>query len=174
MACQRCGVSCEGVRVALAAHERDAVLARARALGVRFPEEGGALRRVGGRCVLYDDGCRLHAAFGAAAKPEVCQQYPYVRAGREVAAHPGCPHAEGFGPGAARLGVDAPGAALPPTLREQAEVFGLTLEDAARRWSRVPWAAWAEPVDVGPTARAVIPQLRAWAPPTVWVDWPAG
>jgi hypothetical protein len=49
------------------------------ALGVDTPVVDGRLRFADGRCVLRDaTGCRVHAAFGSAAKPAICRQYPLV------------------------------------------------------------------------------------------------
>jgi hypothetical protein len=83
------------VRVAEDA-EASRLIANADALGVPDPIEDGRLRTVDGRCVFQaDDGrCRVHASFGAAAKPAVCQQYPLVAVQTEVdlrvGVDPGC------------------------------------------------------------------------------------
>ena len=145
--CQRCGLSCEGVRVVLQPGERALALERLAALGIAWPEEGGALRRVGGRCVAYDAGCRLHATFGADAKPAVCRQFPYARAGEVIGVDPACAHADAFSPvGWAPLGVDAPGPLLPATLAEQATALGLTIDEAAARWREIGRASCRERV----------------------------
>ncbi len=59
--------------------ERDALLHDARALGIDNPFARGVyLRHNWGRCVFYDDGCRLHREIGVHAKPRVCRQFPFV------------------------------------------------------------------------------------------------
>ncbi|MFZ5480021.1 MAG: hypothetical protein ACOZNI_24865 [Myxococcota bacterium] len=76
--------------------EEARVRAHADALGVDEPVGGGALRQHEGACVFLDADarCRLHAAFGADAKPRVCAQYPVVavrtETGLRVGVDPGC------------------------------------------------------------------------------------
>ncbi|MEL6716522.1 MAG: YkgJ family cysteine cluster protein, partial [Planctomycetota bacterium] len=112
------------------ADERDRIAARAHALGVRFPFDGAALRLVMGRCVFYDRGCRLHAAFGPSAKPAVCRQFPWVRRGEAVGVDPACGHADGVwtAPEGPLLGVDGPSRAELPAgdLAELAQDVELT------------------------------------------------
>jgi Fe-S-cluster containining protein len=77
--CGGCGGSCQGVRVRLLDDEVARVQSHAAALGLSDVVEEGRLRLVDGRCVLLEDTrCRLHSAFGAAAKPAICRQYPLV------------------------------------------------------------------------------------------------
>lgn len=76
--------------------EEEGILDLAARLGVEAPLEGAVLRKVDGRCVFLDqdDRCRIHARFGAAAKPVVCRQYPVVavltEAGARIGLDPGC------------------------------------------------------------------------------------
>ncbi len=85
-----------GVRVRLVSEEEDErVRALGAELGVESPVVDGRLRFVDGRCVFLDPaGCRLHARYGAAAKPTICRQYPLVLvdtgAERRVGIDPGC------------------------------------------------------------------------------------
>lgn len=69
-----------GVRVRLVSEEEDArVRALGAELGVASPVVDSRLRFEDGRCVFLDAaGCRLHARYGAAAKPTICRQYPLV------------------------------------------------------------------------------------------------
>jgi len=68
----------------------------AEALGIEAPIEGRALRQVDGRCVFLGDDrlCRIHATFGEAEKPRVCQSYPRLTVSAEdalrVGADPSC------------------------------------------------------------------------------------
>ena len=96
-ACLGCGGSCRGVNVRLVGDDEPARVAQlAEQLGVERPIEGGALRQVDGSCVFLDDElrCRIHARFGAEAKPRVCRQYPTVvvhtESGLRAGIDPGC------------------------------------------------------------------------------------
>lgn len=78
-ACHACGSCCFGWRVKLVdADEQRRVEVIGLRLGVERPVEDGALRFEGGRCVFLADDrrCRVHAAFGPAAKPTACNQFP--------------------------------------------------------------------------------------------------
>ncbi len=52
------------------------------------PKAGLSLRRVNGRCIFLDSArrCLIHAHFGAAAKPQTCQDFPfrYIRTPRGI------------------------------------------------------------------------------------------
>jgi len=52
------------------------------------PKGGIALRRIAGRCIFLDPNrrCLIHSNFGAAAKPQTCQDFPfrYIRTPRGV------------------------------------------------------------------------------------------
>jgi Fe-S-cluster containining protein len=95
-ACSNCGGSCHGVRVQLISAEEDTRIRTLGAeLGVTDPVTEGRLRFEQGRCVFLDaGGCRLHARYGAAAKPTICRQYPLVVTdtgkGQRVGIDPGC------------------------------------------------------------------------------------
>jgi Fe-S-cluster containining protein len=85
------------VRVRIVSAEEEArVRTLARALDIEDPVADGRLRFVDGRCVFLDPtaGCRLHAGWGATAKPLICQQYPLVvvdtGSERRVGVDPGC------------------------------------------------------------------------------------
>lgn len=89
--CAECRLPCCSYAIDVAPDEVDLLVDAARSLGVP-PEElfagdstdadGGRLLRLAQRgdlqCVLLDGGglCRVHAAFGLARKPVVCQLYP--------------------------------------------------------------------------------------------------
>lgn len=95
-ACHSCGTCCHGWQVELEDAEVIAAEEQGRVLGVAAPVVDGVLRRQDGRCVFLDDAlrCRVHATFGAAAKPRVCQLYP-LRAvlaedGLRVGVDPSC------------------------------------------------------------------------------------
>lgn len=93
--CHGCGGSCSGHRVRLLEGEAEALLPRAAALGVAQPLDGDRLREIDGACVfLSERGCALHARFGAASKPRVCQQFPVlavrVEDGLRLGLDPGC------------------------------------------------------------------------------------
>lgn len=96
-ACQGCGSCCHGVSVRLLGEEEHGrVRTLAAALHVMDPVENGRLRQVEGRCVFLDphQRCMLHSRFGAAAKPLLCQQYPFVLLDTEseprIGVDPGC------------------------------------------------------------------------------------
>ena len=99
--CVGCGTSCHGVQVRVLEDERESLSARAEQLGVDAPFDGDHLRLGDrGACVFLDANqrCRLHAEFGAEAKPWLCRQYPLVAVeieGEVVRAgvDPGCAHA---------------------------------------------------------------------------------
>ncbi|TNE89437.1 MAG: YkgJ family cysteine cluster protein [Deltaproteobacteria bacterium] len=94
--CLRCGGICQGSMVRVEEDERELVEAGAVAVGVSEPIVDGHLRKQAGRCCFLgeDNGCLLHARFGARGKPRVCRQFPIVavRVGDEVrvAVDPGC------------------------------------------------------------------------------------
>lgn len=154
-ACAGCGGSCRGVAVRLFDDEEPGVRGAAEALGVEEPIVGGALRQVDGACVFLgeDARCRIHAAFGAAAKPRICRQYPVVavrtEAGGRVGLDPGCYEAWRTwrdGP-AVELGGLVGGAALLPPDEARAE------------------AAVVAILGVGTTVAAAIARLAGAAPP---------
>lgn len=74
------------------------LLEQADSLGIEAPLEQGFLRQVDGRCVFLSPEfrCRIHARWGAEAKPRVCQQYPLVglqtEDGTRPGVDPGCYH----------------------------------------------------------------------------------
>jgi len=85
-----------GVRVRLVSDDE---IARVRtlgaALGVHDPVDDGRIRFEAGACVFLDaSGCRIHGAYGGAAKPAICRQYPLVLLDtgdeRRVGIDPGC------------------------------------------------------------------------------------
>jgi hypothetical protein len=95
--CTACGSSCFGVNVrALDDAERDRMVRVGEALGVPDVWEDGRLRREDDRCVFFgaDRLCRVHAAFGAEAKPVACRQYPMIAVVADgvarTAIDPGC------------------------------------------------------------------------------------
>lgn len=96
-ACHACAACCHGWRVTLHDDDEAARITRhGEALGVTDPIEHGALRQADGRCVFLgdDDLCRIHARFGAAEKPRVCQLYPRLAVlaedGLRLGADPSC------------------------------------------------------------------------------------
>lgn len=96
-ACLGCGGSCRGVNVRLVGDDEPARIAKlADELGVERAIEGGALRQLDGSCVFLDEQlrCRIHARFGAEAKPRICRQYPTVvvhtESGLRAGIDPGC------------------------------------------------------------------------------------
>lgn len=96
-ACHACAACCHGWRVTLHDDDEAARIARhGEALGVAAPIDNGALRQADGRCVFLgdDDLCRIHARFGAAEKPRVCQLYPRLSVlaedGLRLGADPSC------------------------------------------------------------------------------------
>lgn len=83
--CDRSGGCCEGHMVRVTPEEEARIVGLAPGLGVAEPVVDSApglprvLRREAGRCVfLAADGCRVHRAHGADAKPAICRQYPLV------------------------------------------------------------------------------------------------
>lgn len=94
--CAGCGGSCRGVVVRLLGDEEARVRGYAAELGVDEPVVSGALRQRDGACVFLgaDARCAIHGAFGAAAKPTICRQYPLVAVRTEQGARlgldPGC------------------------------------------------------------------------------------
>jgi hypothetical protein len=167
-----------GVRVVPLAVERAGLEARASALGVRFPFDGQALRLVMGRCVFYDDGCRLHEAYGADAKPRVCRQFPWVQRGGVIGVDPACAHhdAHRHSPVHGLLGVEA--SARDPLTSGDLAALGaeleLDLDGVASAWARVPFAAWADQGTAGPLRRAGSEALATLVPPSTWPSWPQG
>jgi len=97
-ACTSCGGSCSGVRVRVLDVERaNAIEAYAEAFAIEQPFDNGALRQTEeGRCVFLNaqNLCRIHARYGADAKPLICRQYPIVGVRTESGARrgidPGC------------------------------------------------------------------------------------
>jgi hypothetical protein len=96
-ACHACGNCCYGHTIRLVGPEEQArIEACAVTLGVERPVEAGVLRAVDGHCVFLGEDrlCDVHRAFGSAAKPLVCQQYPVRVAlaedGLRVGIDPGC------------------------------------------------------------------------------------
>ena len=87
--CERCGASCQGLKVRTTASERASLQAHAATLGIERPFSGPYLRQNWGTCVFYTEGCRLHATFGADAKPAVCRQFPEVDGIDPACFHPG-------------------------------------------------------------------------------------
>lgn len=163
--------------VPLDAEEAERVRVLAARLGIPAPLDGGALRRNMGRCCLWAEGvgCRLHAAFGAAAKPHVCRQFPFVRAGEALALDPTCPHpVPGDPPEVAVHGVAAPRGPLPGTLQGQMAQAGLSLAGVAARWRAVPWGPWREVADLGAPLREALAQLQGLPPPSTAPAWPEG
>jgi len=176
--CRGCGRSCTGSRVVpLDEVEADRVARLASQLGVASPLSDGALRRNMGRCCLWEEGvgCRLHAAFGAEAKPHVCRQFPFVVAGERVALDPACPHHDpGEGPTVPLRGLAAARAPLPPTLALQLAHVGLSLAEVGRRWQAQPWTAWAEVADLGPHLREAVAGMRRCEAPREVPRWEEG
>ncbi len=96
-ACHSCGSCCTGWSVPLPTlDERKRVIAQAEALAIPEPIVEGNIRREGGRCVFLREDllCAIHARFGAAEKPSVCQHFPrrtrQAEDGLRIAADPGC------------------------------------------------------------------------------------
>lgn len=95
-ACHACGSCCHGWQIFLGKDEHERIARHAEALGVADPIVGGMLRQVDDRCVFLGEDrlCRIHARFGAAEKPLVCQIYPRRRVSTEdalrVGADPSC------------------------------------------------------------------------------------
>lgn len=94
--CLGCGGSCHGVVVRVTSKEAERLSELAEALGVEEPVVDGTLRRENGHCVFLDPSgrCAVHARFGPAAKPRLCNQYPLVLVeadeGLRVGLDPGC------------------------------------------------------------------------------------
>lgn len=164
------------------------------ALDVADPVVEGALRRVEGACVFLDEaGCRIHARFGAAAKPTICRQYPLVAViterGARIGLDPGCYAGwrESDEPvsteGAVGLRVELP----PPGVAAEQAALGLLdgslgqalgalveepLEDGLppgfmRRWRQrlgeLDWAALLGSPDAGASLRAALTPLARLA-----------
>jgi len=95
-ACASCGTCCHGWRVRLRPGEHAKVEVQGSALGIPDPIVEGNLRQVDGHCVFLDASrrCRIHAAWGEASKPSVCQHYPrratLVEEGLRVGVDPSC------------------------------------------------------------------------------------
>ncbi len=166
-----------GVRVVPLPEERAGIEALAAELGVRFPFEGPALRRMGGACVFFADGCRLHAQAGPQAKPRVCRQFPWVRRGEATGVDPACAHAHDPDPPPAELlGLDAPPRRELPGDDLAALAAGLEvhLDEVAAAWRGAPWAFWADQGAAGPLRRAISAELAILTPPDSWPSWPEG
>ncbi|TNF37369.1 MAG: YkgJ family cysteine cluster protein, partial [Deltaproteobacteria bacterium] len=94
--CHGSGACCHGWQVELTEDEPPRILELARALAVAEPIVDGVLRREDGRCVFLDDAlrCRIHATFGADAKPRTCRLYPlravFTEDGLRVGVDPSC------------------------------------------------------------------------------------
>ncbi len=92
--------------------ERERIEEIAAQLGIQDALVDGRLRRAQARCVFQDLGgaCRIHQAFGAAAKPATCQQFPLVvlqtEAGPRAGIDPCCFHAQGQGTSAPALSAE--------------------------------------------------------------------
>ena len=97
-ACTTCGGSCSGVRVRVLEEQRVAQIEQfAATMGIDQPFVNGVLRQTEeGRCVFLDEThlCRIHAQYGADAKPLICRQYPIVgvrtETGERRGIDPGC------------------------------------------------------------------------------------
>ena len=95
-ACHSCGTCCTGWRVKVAPSEQERIARHAAALGVADPVVEDKLRQVDGCCVFLgqDRLCQIHARFGEAEKPGICQVFPRVAIATETAlrlgADPGC------------------------------------------------------------------------------------
>jgi len=169
--CARCGGSCRGVIVRLLPGEEAGIREVAARLGVADPVIEGALRRQDGACAFLDEaGCRIHARFGAAAKPTICRQYPLVAVvterGTRIGLDPGCYAGwrEGGDP-VSTEGAVGPRLELPPpgVAAEQA-VLGL-LEGAL---GQALGALVEEPLEDGLPPRF----LARWRQRLAELDWP--
>jgi Fe-S-cluster containining protein len=86
--CRGCGACCASFRIGpLLPSDLQRLEAAAPAVAAVLPrpiedgwidvEDGGSfLRKAGGTCVFFDDGCTVHRVAGAEAKPLVCRLYP--------------------------------------------------------------------------------------------------
>ncbi|MCA9567007.1 MAG: YkgJ family cysteine cluster protein [Myxococcales bacterium] len=149
--CQRCGASCEGLRVRVEPGERASLEVHAAELGVPRPVVDGWIRQSWGRCVFYEAGCRLHSTFGPAAKPSVCRTFP--RLGGDI--DPACFH---------------PGEPGGPGLEVDWDDLGPGL-DARVALDRLPLAAVLDGPVLGPSvSRALEPLVRAAPAPVAPVD----
>ncbi len=178
-----------GVRVSVSTAERGRLHAHASQLGIASPCDREALRHNWGRCALLDDdhSCRLHAAFGASAKPLVCRQYPWVALrtaeGLRVGVDPGCtngPAANGCGPPSVLLETRVPAAdladeqrCLSAQLHDLDDILvhiGLDRPAAlhrARCRGALPWSRALASPDLGPMVRGALagPLQARWPPP---------
>lgn len=170
-ACAACGGSCRGVAVRLLEGEEAGVRAAAAALGVDEPVVGGALRQADGACAFLgdDDRCRIHAAFGADAKPRICRQYPVVavrtEAGGRVGLDPGCYQAWRTwrdGPAVELADLVGGAAVLPPDeARAEAAVVSILADPDATVATAIARLAGAFPPADGTLPAGFAARLRA-------------
>ena len=78
--CFCCGTCCQGVFVEVDGEEAERATRLGAELGIEEAVTDGGLRFENGACVFLGESmqCRLHATYGAEAKPLRCQQYPFV------------------------------------------------------------------------------------------------
>ncbi|MFO0796273.1 MAG: YkgJ family cysteine cluster protein [Gemmataceae bacterium] len=80
--CRGCAACCRSYSIPISADERKRIEAQNWDIGTPlFDARGTALKhRPDGACVFLgdDDRCRIHATFGAAAKPLACRVYPFL------------------------------------------------------------------------------------------------
>ncbi|QDU19100.1 YkgJ family cysteine cluster protein [Urbifossiella limnaea] len=80
--CRGCAACCRSYSIPVSADERKRIEAQNWDLGTSlFDARGTTLNhRPDGACVFLgdDDRCRIHAKFGAAAKPLACRVYPFL------------------------------------------------------------------------------------------------
>ena len=79
--CAACGGSCSGMAVrVLNPEEGERIRGFGDALGIEDSVQGDRLREIDGACAFLGDDqrCRIHARWGGAVKPRVCQQYPVI------------------------------------------------------------------------------------------------
>lgn len=168
--------------------EQEAIEALASQIGVTTPVVSGRLRRNAGRCVFLTDErrCRLHARFGASAKPAVCQQFPVLAAEGERVVDPGC-HAA--------WATREVGDPLPPPRVVEDRPLAIQHPDTVRDWLAAlvevdpdvylaavlerldtgRWTALVDHIDSGPVLREALAPLRGRIDPADWPppDWDA-
>jgi len=80
--CRGCAACCRSYSIPVSADERERIEAQGWDLGTPlFDARGTTLNhRPDGACVFLGEGdrCRIHAKFGAAAKPLACRVYPFL------------------------------------------------------------------------------------------------
>lgn len=154
----------------MSSEERTSIEAHARELGVPTPFAGPWLRQNWGRCVFWDEGCRLHATFSAQAKPTVCRQFPFVSGRTGLAIDPSCfhpdAHPDGQAPAVSIATQAAPTAPLDRGLwRDLAQAHEVrALLDA------LPLAAVTAGPRLGPQTREQLLKLVEPCPPRVPTD----